>query len=49
MASVRLWSFLMVYASGRNLTNQAVLVSRRPYGARPSAPILVQGGVKLDF
>jgi Fe(3+) dicitrate transport protein len=41
--------FLNLYVTGRNLTNQASIVSRRPFGARPSAPISVQGGFKLDF
>ncbi|MEZ4313329.1 MAG: TonB-dependent receptor [Polyangiaceae bacterium] len=48
-ASVRLCSFVMLYASGRNLTNQAVIASRRPFGARPAAPLSIQGGAKIGF
>lgn len=48
-ASVKPLSFLTVYLQGRNLTNQAFIVSRRPFGARPGAPLSVQGGVKVDF
>ncbi len=40
---------LSVYVNGRNLTNQHALVSRRPFGARPNAPIWVQSGVKAEF
>lgn len=42
-------SWLTLYLNGRNLTNQAYIVSRRPYGARPGAPISIQGGAKLEF
>jgi Fe(3+) dicitrate transport protein len=38
-----------LYVQGNNLTNQAALVARRPFGARPLAPLSVQGGVKLSW
>jgi len=47
--SARPLSFLTVYLNGRNLLNQAAIVSRRPFGARPSAPLTVQGGAKVEF
>ena len=42
-------SWLTLYVNGRNLTNQAYIVSRRPFGARPGAPLSVQGGAKVEF
>jgi Fe(3+) dicitrate transport protein len=41
--------FLTLYVTGKNLTNQAYLVSRRPFGARPGAPLWIQGGVKAEW
>lgn len=40
---------LTLYVNGRNLTDQRALVARRPFGARPSAPMTVQAGVKAEF
>lgn len=37
------------YATATNLTNQSALVSRRPFGARPQAPLLFQVGFKYSF
>jgi Fe(3+) dicitrate transport protein len=37
---------LRLYANVRNLFDQAAIVSRRPYGARPNAPRWVQVGIK---
>ncbi len=37
------------YVTATNLANQASLVSRRPFGARPQAPFLVQAGFKYAF
>jgi Fe(3+) dicitrate transport protein len=37
------------YLSATNLANQSALVARRPYGARPQAPLLVQVGFKYAF
>jgi Fe(3+) dicitrate transport protein len=41
--------WFQVYLNGRNLLNDAYLVSRRPFGARPGAPLWVQAGVKAEF
>ena len=41
--------FLTLYVTGRNLTNQAYIVGRRPYGARPGAPLSIQGGLKVEL
>jgi Fe(3+) dicitrate transport protein len=48
-ASYKPLSFLTVYAVGRNLLNAAYIASRRPFGARPGAPISVQAGAKIEF
>ncbi|MGV3624500.1 MAG: TonB-dependent receptor family protein [Archangium sp.] len=37
------------YLTINNLTNQSALVSRRPFGARPQAPLMVQVGLKYAF
>jgi Fe(3+) dicitrate transport protein len=41
-----IWPQLRVYANVRNLFDQAAIVARRPYGARPNAPRWVQVGIK---
>jgi Fe(3+) dicitrate transport protein len=38
-----------VYAKGENVTNARPVASRRPFGARPVRPLMVQGGVRLGF
>jgi Fe(3+) dicitrate transport protein len=38
-----------IYATATNLSNDSALVSRRPFGARPQAPLLVQVGFKYAF
>lgn len=38
-----------VYLTATNLLNQAALVSRRPFGARPQAPLILQVGFKYSF
>ncbi|HYH98488.1 TonB-dependent receptor family protein [Hyalangium sp.] len=46
------WSFAKeaeVYLSARNLLNEQVIVSRRPYGARPNAPRTVLIGLKYSL
>ena len=43
------WSGLTAYVVGRNLLNMTYVASRRPFGARPGAPIWIQAGAKLDF
>ncbi|MBL9022796.1 MAG: TonB-dependent receptor [Myxococcales bacterium] len=42
-------SFLTFYAVGRNLLDMAYVASRRPFGARPGAPILLQVGAKVTY
>ncbi|MDP3152514.1 MAG: TonB-dependent receptor [Archangium sp.] len=37
------------YLTATNLTNQSALVARRPFGARPQAPLLFQAGFKYAF
>ncbi|RKG80081.1 TonB-dependent receptor family protein [Corallococcus terminator] len=38
-----------LYVSGRNLLDEAVIVGRRPYGARPNAPRTLIGGFKFQL
>lgn len=38
-----------LYAHVRNVANSQLIVSRRPFGARPNAPISVQVGAQLEF
>jgi Fe(3+) dicitrate transport protein len=47
--NVKPWSFMTLYADGRNLTNTRYLTSRRPFGARPGAPLTVQFGMRLTY
>ncbi len=46
--SQRLGAF-QLYATGTNLTNQQQVVARRPYGARPLAPLSMQVGVRAEW
>lgn len=46
-AKYRILQRLEVYGNVRNLFNEHDLVSRRPFGARPNAPRMIQVGVKL--
>jgi len=41
--------WLELYLKGENLTGQAPIASRRPYGARPGKPLLIMGGAKMFF
>ncbi len=45
------WSFgdAKIYATGTNLANRHDLVARRPFGARPVAPLMIQVGLKYSF
>jgi Fe(3+) dicitrate transport protein len=47
-ASYRLGLF-QLYAQGTNLTNQRLVVARRPFGARPLAPFALQAGVRVQW
>lgn len=40
---------LSLWANVRNVFDNQVLVSRRPYGARPNAPRWVSAGARLEF
>ncbi|HET7545736.1 MAG TPA: TonB-dependent receptor [Polyangiaceae bacterium] len=46
-AKYRILRWLDIYCNVRNLFNELDLVSRRPFGARPNAPRMLQIGVKL--
>lgn len=48
-ASVTLVGSLVLYANVRNVLDQQVIVSRRPFGARGSAPRWVQVGLKATL
>ena len=37
-----------LYFRGNNLTNERSIVSYRPYGARPNAPLQIMGGLKWE-
>ena len=45
------WSFgdAKIYATATNLANRHDLVARRPFGARPEAPLMIQVGLKYSF
>lgn len=47
--NVRLLKWLTVYGVGRNLLDTVYVASRRPYGARPGAPLSLQIGAKLEL
>jgi Fe(3+) dicitrate transport protein len=38
-----------IYALARNILDSDFIVSRRPYGARPNAPLMVAVGVKVNM
>lgn len=46
---VRVHDRVELYLSGRNLTNERYIASRRPFGARPGAPLWILTGVRGDF
>ena len=48
-ASVEVTRGFTIYVRGENLTDTRPIVSRRPWGARPTKPFLVQGGIRIDF
>jgi len=47
--NVRVSEFLGIYCTINNLTNTRVMVSRRPFGARPGRPFSAMVGAKLRF
>ena len=48
-AQLRLTSRLQFYVTLTNLTNEAHILSRRPYGVRPGRPFHAMFGFKLDL
>lgn len=48
-AKYRVVKHVELYVNGRNLTNTEYIASRRPFGARPGAPIWFMVGVRGDF
>jgi len=48
-AFYQLLEHFRLYLKGDNLTNNQPIVSRRPFGARPNKPLLVQIGVKWEL
>jgi len=48
-AKYRVLRWLDIYGNVRNLFNEHDLVSRRPFGARPNAPRMIQIGLKLKI
>jgi Fe(3+) dicitrate transport protein len=48
-AKFRVQEHVELYVNGRNLTNDRYIASRRPFGARPGAPLWILGGVRGEF
>jgi len=48
-AKYRVFDHVELYVNGRNLTNDRYIASRRPFGARPGAPLWVLAGVRGEF
>lgn len=48
-AKYRILKDIEIYGNVRNLFNEIDLVSRRPFGARPNAPRMLQVGVKIKL
>ena len=48
-AGVKALPSLTIYAVGRNLLDSVYIASRRPFGARPGAPLQLQLGAKLEL
>ena len=48
-AQARLYGPFVLYVNVRNIFNEAYIVSRRPFGARPNIPRWVQLGVRATF
>lgn len=48
-AYVRLFEGVRLYARGENLTMTQAIVARRPFGARPSRPFLLQLGLRIEI
>ncbi len=48
-AYVRIFEGVRLYARGENLTLTQAIAARRPFGARPNRPFLVQVGLKIEL
>ncbi|EYF01681.1 TonB-dependent receptor family protein [Chondromyces apiculatus] len=48
-ANVKVFEGLTLYTTGKNLLNSTYIASRRPFGARPGAPIWIQVGAKIEL
>ncbi|MFK7988073.1 MAG: TonB-dependent receptor family protein, partial [Sandaracinaceae bacterium] len=48
-AYVQLVDQVRLYVRGENLTYGQSIASRRPFGARPSRPFMIQGGVRVGL
>jgi Fe(3+) dicitrate transport protein len=48
-AHVRLKAWAELYATCSNLLDEQVIISRRPYGARPNPPRMFAVGYKARF
>jgi Fe(3+) dicitrate transport protein len=48
-AKYKLCPQLELYVSGRNLLDDRYIASRRPFGARPGAPLWVLAGIRGEF
>jgi Fe(3+) dicitrate transport protein len=45
----RLHALAELYATVSNLLDEQVIISRRPYGARPNPPRMIAAGYKARF
>lgn len=48
-AHARLHAYAELYATCSNLLDEQVIISRRPYGARPNSPRMITAGYKARF
>ena len=48
-ASYKPRKWYSIYFVGKNILNETYLVARRPFGARPGTPCILQLGMKVDF
>lgn len=49
LLSVQLFDRFTLYGKVDNLLNQRPIVARRPFGARPTRPLMVQGGIRWEL
>jgi Fe(3+) dicitrate transport protein len=48
-AYVQVFQGIRIYVRGENLTYAQTIAARRPFGARPNRPLLVQVGLRLEL